>query len=97
MCTAPNLSFCVGQIIHNKTKSTMLSIHKQQNYTVHPRTTESCCLFTNNSHAGHPQTVMLAIHNQQNYAGHPQTTELCWPSANSHAGHPQTVMLAIRK
>ena len=101
MCTAPNLSFCVGQVIHNRTKSTMLYIHKQQKYAVHPQMTESYCLFTNKScwpstvmlaihkqnYAGHPQTVILAIHKQQNYAGHPQS---CWPSTNSPAGHPQT-------
>ena len=103
MCTAPNLSFCVGQVIHNRTKSTMLYIHKQQKYAVHPQMTESYCLFTNNSHAGHPQScwpstnrIMLAIHKQSYWpstnnrimlAIHKQS---CWPSTNSPAGHPQT-------
>ena len=110
MCTAPNLSFCVGQVIHNRTKSTMLYIHKQQKYAVHPQMTESYCLFTNNSHAGHPQScwpstnrIMLAIHKQSYWpstnnrimlAIHKQS---CWPSTNSPAGHPQTVLLAIHK
>ena len=101
MCTAPNLSFCVGQVIHNRTKSTMLYIHKQQKYAVHPQMTESYCLFTNNSHAGHPQScwpstnrIMLAIHKQSYW---PSTNNRIMLAIHSHAGHPQTVLLAIHK